>query len=241
MKKAVFMILGLWAALAVNANAESDAEWMRRVSAGFSTSGGNTEKGSANAELFVSRKTEDDEGVFKVTSHLGSSEGKLDSKKFYGLFRYDNKFGPERRWYQFGKLEGTQDVFANINYRITPGYGVGRWFYDEADFKLKAETALGYQYTDYRDSTKDEGDVVLIPRAYLEKQLLENLRLTEDITLYPSLEGGAFRLRSETNLVSKINDRMSWKFGFVDDYDSDAAPGTKKNDYVLTAGIDYNF
>ncbi len=242
MKKVVVLLLLLGVAFTTEVRAESDEEWVRRITAGISTSGGNTEQGSGNAELFINRKREDDEALFRWTAYAGTSDSKLDSKKFYGLLRYDNKFGEERNWYQFGKFEGMQDVFADINYRLTPGYGVGRWFYDEDDYKLKTEIAIGYQYTDYRNpAKKDEGEVVLIPRLYLEKQLLENLRLIEDLTLYPSLEGGAFRLRNETSLVSKMSDQMSWKLTYVDDYNSDPSPGTKKNDYTITAGVDYNF
>lgn len=242
MNKVLTVLLMLGVLLPSQVWAESDAEWMRKVTAGLSTSGGNTEKGSLSAEFLMKRERDDDETQLRWTGYLGTSDSKLDSKKFYGLLRHDEKFGEDRTWYQFGKLEGMQDVFADINYRITPGYGVGRWLYDEDDFKLKLETALGYQYTDYRSaSKKDEGEVVLIPRLYLEKQLLDNLRLVEDLTLYPSLEGGPFRLRNETSLVSKISDDMSWKVSYIDDYNSDPSPGTKKNDWIVTAGVDYSF
>ena len=104
MNKVLTVLLMLGVMLPSQVWAESDAEWMRKVTAGLSTSGGNTEKGSLSAEFLMKRERDDDETQLRWTGYLGTSDSKLDSKKFYGLLRHDEKFGEDRTWYQFGKL-----------------------------------------------------------------------------------------------------------------------------------------
>ncbi len=130
----------------------------------------------------------------------------------------------------------------NVDSRITPSSGLGYWFSDEDDYKAMVELALGYEHTSYVDGASDDDEMILIPRGYLEKVLVGNLRLTEDLTLYPSLnEGGEFRLRSQTSLVNPINDRLSWRVSYIDDYDSNPTGGAQKNDYRVVSALDYNF
>ena len=220
---------------------EPETKWSRTASIGYTQSGGNTEKSQFNAAIKLNRKTDDDEATLKWTGFYASSNEVTDAKKFYGMARYARSFGDLKKWYHFARLEADQDIFSNIKYRITPSYGLGYWFADDDDFKAMLEGALGYTHTKYRTSGSD-GEMALIPRAYLEKLIWGNLRLSEDVTLYPSLEDtGEFRLHSETSLISPITERLSWKVSFIDDYDSDPQGASENNDYRLITGIDITF
>ena len=102
------------------------------------------------------------------------------------------------------------------------------------------EGAIGFEHTNYRDGTKSDNEVILIPRGFLEKILVGNLKISEDITIYPSLsEGGEYRLHSETALVNPITDQVSWKVSFIDDFNSSPSGSTKKNDFRLISSFDY--
>lgn len=219
-----------------------ESPWDRSISFGYNQTGGNTQKSGANMVLKANRKTDDDEWSFEHRSSYTSSDKKMDSKKFYGMGRYANNFGRDNKKYVFYKVEGDQDRFANIDYRFIPSVGYGYWFYDEDDFKLLAETAVGYQYTNYRDDTKSSGEAVIIPRAYLEKVLMHDLKLTQDLVLYPSLDDmEALRFHSDTSLVYALKDGLSLKFSFIDDYNSMPSGSSKKNDYQLVTMLEYAF
>jgi len=221
---------------------EEYVEWTRKITLGYTQSGGNTDDSSFAGELFISQKTEDDERTAKITSFISTTNDELDARKYYGMLRYAINFGYEKEWFNFYKIEWDQDRFANIDYRVTPSAGIGYWFSDEEDYKLLAEAALGWGYTKYYDGTESEGEMVLIPRGYFFKKIYGELAFIEDVTLYPSLEDfNRYRIHSETSLTQPISDNVAWKLSFIDDYNSSPSGSSKKNDYKLISSIDYNF
>jgi len=221
---------------------ESDVQWQRKIAVGYSQTSGNTQASQGSSELSVNRKTKKDEwtGVLRVL--ISTSNEKMDAKKFYGMGRYAFSYGGDLKWYNFYKFESEQNHFSNINYRLVPSAGIGYWFSDDKDWTLMAESAIGFEHTNYRDGTKSDNGAILIPRGFLEKKLLGNLRFIEDITLYPSLsEGGEYRLHSETIFINPITDQVAWKVSFIDDYISKPSGNTKKNDFSLISSLDYSF
>lgn len=221
---------------------DPDIDWTRKASLSYSQKGGNDEQVSGSGDIFINRKTADDEATFKASAYIDTEDSKTDTRRYHGLVRYANSFGAEKKWFQFGKVEGSKDTTANIDYRVTPSYGAGYWFADREDFKLRADGAFGWEYTNYVDATKSEGEAVFTPTGHLEKIFGNGLAFVQDIALYPSLEElGEYRLRSESGLTGKIIDPLAWKFSFIDDFDSDPSGGKKKNDYQFLTGLEYSF
>jgi len=221
---------------------ENKSQWQRKASLGYSQTGGNTEASQGSVEVSINRKTDDDEWMGQLKAYLSTSNKKMDAKKFYGMARYAYSYGNDLKWYNFYKIEADQDRFANIDYRLIPSTGIGYWFSDEEDWKLMTEGAIGFEHTNYRDLTDSDNEVVLIPRGYLERILIGNLKISQDIILYPSLsDRGKYRLHSETALINPINDMISWKVSFIDDFNSSPSGTTKKNDFRLISSVDYEF
>ncbi|MGD9015608.1 MAG: DUF481 domain-containing protein [Candidatus Omnitrophota bacterium] len=219
-----------------------DSLWQRKLSIGYSKNSGNTESSRVNIGLDANKKTDNDETTFKGNINYSSTNKKMDSQKWYAMGRYAYSFGKEKRWYNFYRLEADHDRFANINYRIIPSIGTGYWLSDEPDWKVMAETGLGLEHTDYRDNTKDSNEVVLIPRAFFEKKLFAESRISQDLTLYPSLsDAGEFRLHSETKFTNPIDDKLSLSISLIDDYNANSPSGTKKNDMQIISALDYSF
>lgn len=220
---------------------EKDGLWQRKVSVGYNKSDGNTQNNQLSMHLYAKRKTDYDEFTMKGEVYYSSSNTKMDSQKWYGMGRYAVSFW-DRKWYNFYKLETDHDRFANIDYRAIPSAGIGYWLSDEPDWKAMAELAIGFEHTNFRDASKSSNEAVLIPRGFLEKKLIEELRISQDIVLYPSLEDtGKYRLRSETALTNPISDRLSWKISFIDEFNSDPTGLARKNDYRLISSLDYAF
>ncbi|MFC1704554.1 YdiY family protein [Candidatus Omnitrophota bacterium] len=216
-------------------------EWTKEISVGYDKTSGNTQKSSLSTALVLKRKTEDDEFDFKGDTYYSESNNKMDAQKWNLMTRYALSFW-EKDWFNFYKVDVNHDRFANIDYRIVPSAGIGYWFFDNDDEKLMVELGAGVQYTNYNDGTSDETEPVLIPRAYGEKRIFKNARISEDITLYPSLQdAGDYRLHSETALTNPINDELSLKLSWINDYDSNPAAGIKDHDMSLITSLVYSF
>ncbi|MFC1624386.1 YdiY family protein [Candidatus Omnitrophota bacterium] len=220
---------------------EENKIWQRESSLGYNKSSGNTDDSQLLASFRANRKTDHDEFTTKGDFLYSSSNREMDAQKWFGMARYAFSFG-ERKWYNFYKLESDHDRFANVDYRIIPSVGMGYWFSDEDDWKAMAELGSGLEYTNFRDETDDTDEMVLIPRVFFEKRMFNKSRIKEDIYLYPSLgDTGEFRLHSETVFENPIDDRLSLRFSLVDDYNSDPAKNSKKNDVRFISSLAYSF
>ena len=221
--------------------ADSDSKWTRKVSLGISNSTGNTEEGAFAGEISVQRKTERDDWQAKFGANFETENEKLDEREYDGLLRYAYNFGEEMKWYNFYKIEWSQDRFAGIDSRLVPAAGIGYWFSDTDDFKAMLEAAFGYEYTSLR-SEEDQKQAVFVPRGFLEKKLLDNLTFREDVTVYPSLENlDDYRVESETSIITQLTEDLDLNVTFVVDHDETPADGEKKTDTKLITSVDYSF
>lgn len=217
-------------------------EWKKDISLGYTQAGGNTKSQLGQFSTNINRKTIANETTFKFNALYSSSNGVMNGKKFYGMLRYAYSFGQDLKWYQFYKMEGDEDYFADIDYRLTPSTGVGYWFSNSDDLKALAEVGLGYQYTAYRiETSPNSSEPILVPRFFIDKRLIGNLHLSEDFTAYPSLDNiNHYRFRSETDLINRITQRWSCKISYVDDFNSFPPNGFKKNDYTWMISLEYS-
>lgn len=220
---------------------EKQADWKRNIAIGFSKATGNTQNSQRTVALDMNRKTGQDEFTMKGSYYYSSSDRKMNSQKWYSIIRYAYSFW-DKAWYNFYKLEADHDRFANIDYRLIPALGIGYWFSDTPDWKAMVEVAIGFQNTNFRDDTKDKNEAILVPRAFLEKKIFDTTTISEDITLYPSLEeSGDYRLHSETTLNTALNEHLSLQLSFIDDYNSNPPGNTKKNDTRFITSLTYSF
>ncbi|MFC1667436.1 YdiY family protein [Candidatus Omnitrophota bacterium] len=220
---------------------DKKALWKREIAIGYAKSGGNTQKNNLSTSFYANRKTQDNEFTLKGSFLYASSNRKMDAQKWNGMARYAVSFW-ERKWYNFYKVESDHDRFANVDYRIVPSLGLGYWFNDGPTWKAMAEVAVGLERTNFRDGTKDSEEAILVPRAFFEKKLWAESSIKEDLYVYPRLEDmGVFRLHSETIFENPINDSLSLRISVIDDYNSEPARNSKKNDVQIISSLAYSF
>ena len=217
--------------------------WKREIEAGYNITNGNTDTERFAGKVLINRNhVKVNETTFKGTWEETSTNDKLDSQKWYTLGRFAYSFGTTKQWYHFMKTELDHDKFANIDYRFVPASGLGYWFSDEKPFRAMAECALGYEYTNYSDSSKNSDDLVLIPRGFLSWDIFDRTTLSEDITVYPLLNNlGAYRLVSDLELATKLTQHFSAKLTLRNQYNSNPPADTKKHDLSLTSSLAYSF
>ena len=225
------------------AKEEPEIIWGRKVSLGYNKSSGNTDTSQFLGNVSVSRNRKHiDEITLKGDAYYSSSDKNMDAQKWHGSGRYALSFGKEKKWYNFYKLEADHDRFANIDYRLVPSAGMGYWLYDLPELKAMAELSIGSEHTEYRDTTPDSDEVVLIPRGFFEKAIFKNSKISEDIIFYPAVDDfGDYRLHSETVFTTPMNENLSLNISFIDDYDSESATDAKKNDSRIVSSLTYSF
>ncbi|UCG35282.1 MAG: DUF481 domain-containing protein [Candidatus Omnitrophota bacterium] len=220
---------------------QEEIEWQKELSFGYSKNTGNTQNSELTLLALLNRKTYDDEFTAKGDFYYSSANRKMDSRKWYTMLRYAYSFW-QRKWYHFYRIEADHDRFADIDYRLTPSTGIGYWFSDTEDWKAMVECGIGLEHTEFRDDTEDSDELILIPRFFIEKRLINELRISQDTTFYPSLENiGDYRVRSETALMNPISEQWALKLSLIIDYDSDPARDKKKKDTRFVSSLVYAF
>jgi len=240
MKKICILAVLLLTCFMTFAYAQTEEAWKNEVSLSYSQATGNTKNSKLVSAYEGNRKTDADELNLKATTLYSSQNKKMDGQKHTGSARYAPNFG-DSQWYYFGKIEGEHDRFANIDYRIIPSLGLGYWFSDTDDWKAQAEVGLGHEFVEYTDGSNDD-NVSVIPRAYFEKAVFENAKLSEELIFYPNLkEGDQYRFRSETRFTNPLSDVMSLRVSFIDEFNSSPLGEAKKNDTQLLLSLVYSF
>jgi len=217
--------------------------WQREISAGYDRTSGNTHASQLTVSGHINRNRKHiDEITLKGETYYSSSARKMNAQKWHGMGRYAFSFGQDKKWYNFYKLEGDHDRFANIDYRLIPASGLGYWFFDSAETKLLLELAVGLEHTDYRDQTKDTDEIVLIPRVFFEKTLFGKSKISQNVYAYPQVEDfNNYRLHSETTLTSPVTEGLSLRLSLIDDYNSNPPAATEKNDIRVVSSLAYSF
>ena len=216
--------------------------WEREVSLGYNLSRGNTENKQLSGSLFANRKTGKDELTLRFDGYYSSASRRMDAQRYGSAVRYAFSFGPRSAWYNFYKLEADHDRFANVDWRFVPSTGIGYWFADQSELKALIELGLGWERTNFRDATRNRSDMVMIPRAFASKTLFRNLAVSQDIMVLPNVSDiGKYRLRTETALTNPVGDKLALRISFIDEFDSDPAGETKKNDARLISSVVYGF
>ena len=215
-------------------------EWTGKAALGLNRSGGNTVRKEANASMDFQRKTKHNETNFRVSSYYSSYDNQMNAQRYYGLARHAFSLG-DLKWYNFYKMEFNHDYFANIDYRLIPSTGLGYWFFDDPQLKLLFETAVGFEYTSYRNQDS-ESNFILLPRGYFKKRLFPSFWVEQNLTFYLVVDDlNRFRLRSESSLIHELTEKISWRLSLIDEYDADPADGAKENDYRIIYAIEYSF
>ncbi len=220
---------------------EEPRQWKGEVAAGANRSTGNTETEELSISAEASKITEKDEINFKGSSYYSSSKGAMDAQKWYVMGRYGRKIW-NRKWVSFSRLEADHDKFAGIYYRLIPSAGLGYWFADTPEWKAMTESALGYEITDYNNDTGDTEEPVLILRVFVEKTFSAGLKISNDTSVYPSLEEpGEYRVHSETAATEPLGNGVSIRLSYVVDHDSDPPEDLEETDTRLMASVVYSF
>ncbi|MBU0468034.1 MAG: DUF481 domain-containing protein [Candidatus Omnitrophica bacterium] len=215
--------------------------WERKISLGYSQSGGNVESTDMAFDLLLSKKRDVYENTIKLGGVFSSADNRSTARKFNGMLRTATSFGSNNKWYRYLKLDGDHDRFSNIDQRFVPSVGLGYWFSDTDGFKAMVEAGLGAEYTNFRDDTKNETRAVFVPRAFVEKKL-KNMRLSQEMIAYPSLKDSTeYRIHSETAVTNPISDNVFLRFSLIDDFNSRPNGDTEKNDYRMTSALDVKF
>ena len=225
---------------AVFAHAADDGLWKQEVSFGYTQKTGNTQSSELISNYESIKKADDSELTIKAGVLYSTVNKKMDGQKHNASLRYAPELG-DTDWFAFGKIEAEHDRFAGIDCRYLPSVGAGYWIAREEGWMASGEVGVGHEYVKYTDGTDDD-NIVLIPRFYAEKAVLEKAKVSEELIFYPSLEDAKkYRLRSETRFTNALSEALALRLSFIDEFNTNPLGEAKKNDTQLMLALVWGF
>jgi Protein of unknown function, DUF481 len=175
------------------------------------------------------RQKDPDSGEKVTTVDYGRISGK-----------YDHFF--TRKFYGFALAKAEHDSVADLQYRLSPGLGVGYQWFELPTFNLSTEAGLSYVYEKFEDQNAND---FLGPRlAYaVDWTPVPVLKLYHTLGYLPSFEDfvGDYLLNIVAGAKLKITKGFFGDFRFEYAYDSTPARGREKADSRFILGVGWEF
>lgn len=223
--------------------------WAGGANVGFALTGGNSETTSLALAFTADRKTPHDEialyenTVYATDNASGASPSTTANSNQAGA-RYSRNFTP--RLFGYGSADFQTNALQDLNLRTVLGGGLG--FHAIKTDKTTLDFLVGPNYTREDYSTVTNTFVALTLGEELNRKLGKTTVVTQKLYFFPNLsDTGQYRGTFNLGTVTKISKWLGWQNAFGDIYVSNppvqpaGTPALKKNDIILTTGLNFSF
>lgn len=231
---------------AINPPPKPVPKWQGNLSAGITSTHGNTTTESINGSVALSKRTEKDRttisgdygratqedpdtGKDKTTEDWWKTRGKYDyffSEKFYG--------------YLDGRYE--TDKIAELDRRVIVGGGGGYQWIESEEMNFSTEAGMASLYEKFENQTDSNTELSVQMGYHFDRKLSDSLKFVHDLTYYPSTEKFSdYFLTSSAEVRASFENDMFTNFKVLFDYDATPARGQSSTDTKYIWGIGWQF
>lgn len=224
---------------------EPISKWHGNVQAGAAVTTGNSQTEAVHASLELTRRMQRDRitatGQYNYgrQHESGKDETTVSADNWMGSGKYDHFLGDKLYEYVNGAAE--HDAVANLDYRLTPGVGLGYQWIETSRTNINTEAGFSYVYEDY--SKGDTNQFLAGRLAYhVDHMLNDRVKLLHDFEILPSLENmGECLIHADAGI--RVNLKGNWFAQFTVDlkYNSQPADDAQSTDvgYLTTLGWEF--
>lgn len=161
------------------------------------------------------------------------------SDNWLGLGQYDKFF--DERLYGYATVKAERDRIADLNYRLTPGLGLGYQWVERPDLGFRTEAGATYVYEEY--ATGMGNDNVALRLAYrLTRNVNDRLSLFHTVEWLPAFHDFTdYNLTADAGLRALLT--KSWFSELKVEYRRDSTPadGAQSDDVRYAIGVGLTF
>jgi putative salt-induced outer membrane protein YdiY len=231
---------------AINPPAKPGPKWTGNISAGVTSTQGNTKTTAINSSINLQRRSDKDRTQVGLDYAKGRQEDpdtgtKITTEDWWrSKGKYDYFFSKKMYGYVGTRYE--TDKIALLDRRMLIGGGGGYQWIESDDMKLSTEAGLASLYEKFDNQPKSNSELTAQAGYNLEKRLAKNIKFLHDLTYYPSFENlSDYYLTSTGEFRLRFTERMFLNFKTIFSYDSTPAPGKGGTDvkYLLGVGLEF--
>ena len=226
--------------------------WAGGLNLGFALTRGNSETKNLNIAFNTARKGFHDKLLLYMnsiyaTNDLSTASPHTTANAIGGGARYDRDIG--KRMFGFVNADFFHDELQTLDLRSIVGGGLG--FHAIKSDTTTFDLLAGGNYThesysapfdpNFPDVTSRSLGALTLGDEFMHK-LGKSTVITQNLYFYPDLTNtGEYRWTFNFGTVTKINKWLGWQNSFGDIYVSDPPAGKKKNDILLSTGLNFSF
>lgn len=232
--------------------------WNGGANVGFSIARGNSETTNLALALNAVHPTERDKLTAYVSSVYTNNDLATPSEVanlVQAGIEYDYNLGP--RWFADAEAQFISNALQDLDLRSIYGGGLGVHAIKSPATTLDLIGGLNYTHETYSN-----GPLVVpltTPPTYTSygitnrfmaltieddfmRKVGKSTVITEKLDFYPNIsDTGEYQSTFLLGTVTKISKWLGWQNQFSDIYVSNPPAGTKKNDVILTTGLNFSF
>ena len=228
---------------AINPPAKPISKWVGQVSAGLSSTHGNTKTDSLSGNLRAQKRTEIDRTTVSADYAKGEQEngGVRTTTEDYWRAKGKYDYYISKKWYGFLDGRYERDGVADLDRRMVIGIGAGWQWIETEKTKMSFELGGASLYEQFKGSVKNS-ELSMQAGYNLDHKLTDTVQLIHDLTYYPSTEKFSnYFLTTGAELRAYFSARMFGNFRASLNYDTSPATGKGNTDtkYVVGIGLDF--
>ncbi len=230
----------------INPPPKPKPKWKGNISAGLTSTHGNTKTDSISASVNLSKRTEKDRTQLSMdyakakqqdpdTGEENTTEDWWRSKAKYDYFFSKKLYG-----YLDGRYE--KDAIAELDRRVIVGGGGGYQWVESEDMNFSTEGGIATLYEKFDNQTESNSEISVQAGYNFDKRLMKNVKFIHELTYYPSIEKFSdYFLTSTGEVRANFTETMFTNFKVIFGYDATPAIGKGGTDVKYIWGIGYNF
>ncbi len=215
--------------------------WTGSASAGLSMTSGNSDTSTVNLAYDIKRDTGGD-FLFKSTFLFlyGKDEGELNNDRLAFDVRGERRLS--ERTLLFAQTQYLRDSFKDIDYLVSPTFGVNRIFVKNARTELNADVGIGIMW-EQNPGLELDTDGAVSAGQKLTHKLTATTELTEKVAaLWTMDDFGDALYTFGVGVATSVTGGIQLKFEVLDTYKTRPPFETvEKNDIATLISVVYKF
>ncbi len=230
----------------INPPEKPKPKWTGNLSAGYTSTHGNTQTDNITASVNARKRTEKDRTQLSADYAKSRQKSDITGKKettedwWKSRAKYDYFFTKKMFGYLDGRYE--KDSIADLDRRMIIGAGVGYQWIESDDMNFSTEGGLASLYEKFDNQTDSNSEISLQLGYHFDKKLTKTIKFINDLTYYPSLEQFKdYYLTTTAEVRANFTERFFTNFKTIFSYDDSPAIGRQGTDVKYIWGIGWEF
>jgi hypothetical protein len=153
--------------------------------------------------------------------------------------QYDYFWQP--KLYNYANFKVEHDRIADLNYRLSPGVGVGYQWAERPDFHFNTEAGVAYVYEDFISGGDNQHCAVRFA-YHIDRKFNDVWSVFHNFEILPAIDDPHdYNLSTDAGVRASITTALYSEFRVEWKRDSDPAPGAEKNDLRYVLGVGWKF